>query len=163
MYKYITTLFTKKSKNKIHNYTGPVLDFLIERSNESGIYGIDLCEAKAIITWVVPGSSAHRAGLLPHDIIIQIDNRDIEPGDTWYRYYMLNKDNIFITVIPSNFIFENPRLKWTQMRKFCKYNNNILITTEYIQSLPYEARSKPIDKLNMIETGEFKMSDNVYI
>ena len=162
MYKYITTLFTNKSK-KYPDYTGPVFDFFIERDNESGIYGIDLCESKALIMWVVPGSSAHRAGLLPRDIIVQVDNMDIEPGDKWYRYYMLNKDKVCITVIPSNVIFENPSLKWTQMRKLCKYNNNISITTESIQSLPYKARGKPMDKRNMIETGEFKMSDNVYI
>ena len=163
MYKFITNLFTNKSKNKNHNYTGPVFDFFIERSDESGIYGIDLCQTKAMIMWVVPGSSAHRAGLLPHDIIVQVDKINVEPGDRWYRYYLINKDKVCITVIPSNILFENPMLKWTQMTKFCKFNNNISITTESVQSLPDNARGKPIDNRIITDTGEFKMSDNVYI
>jgi hypothetical protein len=168
--------FLKNHKRKIKclsakYYYETLLNFRISRDPITGIYGMDINPAFAMIAWVIPGSSAENMGLFPRDLIYAIDGIIVNPGDTWYQKYLLYRNEIVITIIPTNRYFDKPKLEKRLMRINTRMGNIITRDRTYHYTLSLQKKGKKLDKLKIEPTFipdhhsnyEVKMTDSVYI
>ena len=168
--------FLKRSKKKIKclsskYYYDTLLNLKISRDPISGMYGLDINEPFAMILWVIPGSPAEKIGIFPRDLIYAIDGLIVNPGDTWYQKYLLYRNEIVITIIPTNRYFDNPKLEKKLVRVNTRMGNIIMRDMAYSQTLSLKKVGKKLDKLK-IELPvipysrvnyEVQMQDTVYI
>ena len=164
-------LFHSLSKKKAidPDYYNFIVDYQISRDKNTGIFGLDIHKKYGIILWVIPESPAANVGLLPRDYITMIDGIYIKPGDTWYINYLLQRNNVTLSILPTKLIFPNPILSPKLIRKNSNHNNNICIEEIYINTLPITTPGIPIDKIdtyalnNYQSNSEVLMMDRVYI
>ena len=166
--------FLKRSKKKCLSskyYYNTLLDLKISRDPISGMYGLDINEPFAMILWVIPGSPAEKIGIFPRDLIYAIDGLIVNPGDTWYQKYLLFRNEIVITIIPTNRYFDKPKLEKKLVRVNTRMGNIIMRDMTYSQTLSLKKMGKKLDKLK-IEPAvipsssvnyEVQMQDTVYI
>lgn len=167
----------KRNKNKLSKnyfsskYYYPILfDFKISRDPITGLFGMDINELYAIILWVIPDSPAYKIGIFPRDLIYSIDGIIVKPGDSWYQKYLLYRNTVTITLIPTNRIFPKPKLKKKLIRVNFRMGDIITRDLQYTSTLSIKKQGKSIESFqykpdiafNYID-GEMHIQDRVYI
>ena len=170
MYQCITKKLSKlfsnlDSRNKLNSYFGgPIIIFDLSRDPISGTFGFDIFTERAMILWTIPGLPAHTAGILPRDIIVEINGIKITPGDFSIINTINQLDFISLAIIPSPFIFENPRLSWTWINHICKHGNKVTRTQQHVQTLSHKYKGAFVDAGDYFNTKEtVAMQSRIYI
>ena len=152
-------------------YYQTLINLEIQRDPINGMFGMDIHTPFAMIIWVIPGLPAEKIGIFPRDLIYAIDGLIVNPGDTWYQKYILYRNKVVITIIPTNRYFEKPKLEKKLIRTSNRMGNIITKDLQYVQTLSLLKKGKDINKIKYepkithisYVPGEMLMQDRVYI
>ena len=176
MFSYLKKKYNKKMNSKclsLKYYYELLFDIHLTRDPITGLFGMDIHEPYAMVMWTIPGLPAYNMGIFPRDLLYAIDDILVKPGDSWYYKYLLYRNTVKITVIPTNRFFEKPKLKRKLVRTTYRMGDIITRDLSYIETLSLKGRGKNLNRIqndprlnitdNLQRTHEVQMNDIVYI